>query len=187
MLVFCYNFYIMKLYFARHGDTDANQNSPIDPATGDINEPLNQNGINQAHGLAEKLKDVHFDEIISSPMTRAYQTAQIAGTYQDGAVQIEPFWRERQIGRYTDPETWNKLYDFDQEFSFGNSESLKDFFERVYDALDNLKRHYPDKTVLVVSHIGVALALEAYVKNLPFKGSMVRNLMKNGEYRLYEL
>jgi len=48
----------MKLYFARHGHTDANATSPIDPLSGEINEPLNSEGIIQANNLADELKDV---------------------------------------------------------------------------------------------------------------------------------
>ena len=56
----------MKLYFARHGHTDANTNSPIDPLSGEIDEPLNAEGTIQANDLTEELKDLHFDAIIAS-------------------------------------------------------------------------------------------------------------------------
>lgn len=177
----------MKLYFARHGDTDANANSPISLATGEIDEPLNAKGIAQANGLAEELKNVHFDAIISSPLKRAYQTAEIVNKYHHLPIKVDPSWREREIGEYTDPETWMKLFDFDQEFSLEHSEGLKDFFARIHGAMDELKQKYADKTVLVVSHGGVQHVLYAHDDELPLKGNVRISPMKNCEYHIYEL
>lgn len=73
----------MKLYFARHGRTDANANSPI---SGEIDEPLNSEGTIQANDLAELLGDVHFDAIITSPLKRAYQTAEIVDKYHNISI-----------------------------------------------------------------------------------------------------
>lgn len=43
----------MKLYFARHGQTDANANMISGQSISELNEPLNQLGIEQAKELAE--------------------------------------------------------------------------------------------------------------------------------------
>lgn len=177
----------MKLYFARHGHTDANASSPISQINGEIDEPLNYDGIQQANELAEQLKDLHFDVIITSPLKRAYQTAEIVNKYQGIPIEVDPIWREREIGEYTNLETWNELFDFDQNFSLNNSENLKDFFIRVYGAIEDIKQKYKGKTVLLVSHGGVHLALYAYVNKLPLAGNMRVNPMKNCEYRIYEI
>jgi len=177
----------MKLYFARHGDTDANANSPIDPTSGEIDEPLNKEGALQANELAEQLKDVHFDAIISSPLKRAYQTAEIVNKYHNLTIKVDPSWREREIGEYTDPETWTKLFDFDQDFSLARSESLKDFFARIHAAMDDLRQNYKDKTLLVVSHGGVQHVLYAHDNELPHAGNVRISPMKNCEYRIYDL
>jgi len=177
----------MKLFFARHGHTGANANSPIDPKSGEIDEPLNPEGVLQANDLAEKLKDTHFDAIISSPFKRAYQTAEIVNKYHNLPVDIDPIWLERGIGEYTDLETWNNLFDFDQDFSLEHSEGLRDFFGRVYGAIDELKQKYADKTVLVVSHGGVHIAVYAYVNELELTGNVRVSPMRNCEYRVYEV
>src|ERR1035437_6117799 len=122
----------MKLYFARHGNTNANANSPISPLNAEIDEPLNAESIVQANDLAEALRNVHFDAIISSPLKRAYQTAEIVNKYHNISIKVDPVWREREVGGYTDLETWIKLFDFNQNFSFAHSEQIKDFFERIY-------------------------------------------------------
>ncbi len=177
----------MKLYFARHGNTDANPRSAVSKDSGEIDEPLNQEGIQQANDLAEELKDIHFDAIITSPMKRARETTEIVNKYHNLPIDISAVWRERGIGTYTDLETWNNLFDFDQDFRLENSEDLKEFFKRIYDAIDDLKQKYEHKTILVVSHGGVQLALYAYANELALRGNIRLSPMKNCEYRIYEL
>lgn len=177
----------MKLYFARHGHTDANADNAISEINGEIDEPLNDAGIQQANDLAEQLKDVHFDAIISSPLKRAYQTAEIVSKHRSLPVIADVVWREREIGAYVDLQTWNDLFDFDKNIHPKNVEDLREFFKRVYDAIDNMKRKYEGKTVLVVSHGGVHLALYAYANELPLSGNIRISPMKNCEYRIYEI
>ena len=61
----------MKLFFVRHGQTDANARMVGGQFIQELDEPLNQIGIEQANELAEQLKDMEFDAIISSPLKRA--------------------------------------------------------------------------------------------------------------------
>ena len=66
----------MKLYILRHGD--AGQNG--DPAyPNDDLRPLSQKGMQRTRSLAHALRgmEIEFDEIISSPLKRARQTAEI--------------------------------------------------------------------------------------------------------------
>lgn len=157
----------MKLYFARHGHTDAGIDSPLDPANGEIDEPLNQEGIQQANDLSEQLRDVEFDAIISSPLKRAFETAEIVNKYHQLPIEINKNWREREIGEYVDLETWNYLFDFDKNIQLNKFETLDNFFDRVYSAVADLKQNYAGKTILITSHIGVHNALYAYVNQLP--------------------
>jgi broad specificity phosphatase PhoE len=177
----------MKLYFARHGSTDANQDSIINETNGEIDEHLNQKGISQANDLAEQLKKIQFDIIISSPLKRAYETAEIVNKYHGLPIKVDESFRERGIGEYTSLEVWNDLFDFNKSFNLERSEDLKEFFKRIYNAIDSLKREYSEKTILVVSHGGVHLALYAYANNLPLEGNLRISPMRNCEFRIYEL
>jgi broad specificity phosphatase PhoE len=47
----------MKLYFARHGDTDANTESLPDPKREVVNEPLNELGMKRARPVGGVLVD----------------------------------------------------------------------------------------------------------------------------------
>lgn len=177
----------MKLYFARHGRTDANAHMVGGGSIAELDAPLNQLGIQQAKELAESLKNVKFDTIISSPLNRARQTAELINAYHNVPIKIAPEWREREAGAYIDINSWNDLFDFNKNIPVQDGESLKDFFKRVQTAIDSLKNEYKNKTILVVSHGGVQHVLYAYVNKLPLSGNMRISPMKNCEYRIYEL
>lgn len=174
----------MKLYFARHGQTDENVKMAGNPSD-DVS--LNQLGIQQAQNLAVELKGIRFDAIISSPLCRAQQTAELINKNHQLPIQLDAAWRERELESYLTLDVWHDAFDFDKNIQLGNSESLTKFFERVYGALDNLKNDYRDKTVLVVSHGGVQSCVYAYANKLPLKGNMRIHPMRNCEYRIFDI
>lgn len=59
-------------YFFRHGQTDLNLEHKIQ---GQIDSPLTEEGHTQAKELAEKLNNINFDIIFSSPLKRCVKTA----------------------------------------------------------------------------------------------------------------
>lgn len=174
----------MKLYFARHGQTDSNANKVNTPS---YDEPLNQAGIVQAERLADELKDVAFDAIISSPLRRALQTAEIINRYHGLGILQDAAWRERDMDSYVDLGLWNDLFDFDAQVEIKNAESLTNFFQRGYSAIDTLKDGHHNATVLVVSHGGMQHVVYAYANKLPWSGNIRISPMKNCEYRIYDL
>ena len=64
----------MKIYLMRHGETEWNK---IGKFQGQVDTPLAKEGILQAQKTAEGMKEIPFDCIFSSPLKRAYMTAQI--------------------------------------------------------------------------------------------------------------
>jgi len=177
----------MKLYFVRHGETDASAKMLGGQFISELDEPLNALGIQQANDLAEQLKTVQFDVIISSPYKRAYGTAEIVNKYHSLAIKTDTAWREREAGDHLDTSRWHEMFDFDKNITVPDGESLQQFWDRVYAAIDKLKREYATKTVLLTSHGGVHHALYAYANKLPLKGNMRLVLLKNCEYRIYDL
>ncbi len=166
---------------------DANPDTAIDPRIGQIDEPLDKQGLQQAEAVAEDLKGIPFNTIISSPLKRAYQTAEIINKYHKLPIEVEKAWRERDTGGYVAAEAWNDLFNFDKDFLPKNTEGLREFFERVYSALDALKERHPNETILVVSHGGVHQALYAYANKLELVGSVRNSPLHNCEYKTYEL
>ncbi len=83
----------MKIYLMRHGETKWNKRSKLQ---GQVDIPLAQEGIEQAEKSAEGMKDIPFDYIFSSPLKRAYKTAQIVRS--DRPVEIVKDDRLKEMG-----------------------------------------------------------------------------------------
>lgn len=62
------------IYIVRHGQTELNSRQVLQ---GRSDYPLNETGIRQAEEAAERLGDVAFSRVYTSPLVRAVQTAQI--------------------------------------------------------------------------------------------------------------
>ena len=62
------------VYIIRHGQTELNSRHVLQ---GRSDQPLNQEGIQQAREAAERLKGVHFTYVFTSPLDRAKETADI--------------------------------------------------------------------------------------------------------------
>ena len=63
------------LYLVRHGENRANITKEFSHKK--VDYPLTQKGVLQARQTAEYFKDRHVDEVYSSPLRRAMQTAEI--------------------------------------------------------------------------------------------------------------
>ncbi len=82
----------------RHGESEANVRKII---SSDINGyPLTERGMRQAEFTAEQLKGLHIDGILSSPVQRAMQTANIIGSTIDLVPAIEGNITESGMGPY---------------------------------------------------------------------------------------
>ena len=64
----------MKLYIIRHGETSWNK---LKKMQGQKDIMLNQEGIRLAEITGQKMKDIPIDLVISSPLLRAKQTAEL--------------------------------------------------------------------------------------------------------------
>jgi len=110
------------LYLVRHGRTDANAKGLLQ---GRLDPPLDEVGRKQAEAIAALIGDV--DEVISSPLLRARQTA----AFFDRDVVVDDAWIELAYGEYegvpageVPPEVWqswktNAMYATKGGESFG--------------------------------------------------------------------
>ena len=95
----------MKLILVRHGETIWNKEKKIQGIT-DIG--LNEKGIEQAEKLAYSLQKEELDAIITSPLRRAYDTAQAIGKYHDISIKVEEDLQELNAGEL-EGLTWPEL------------------------------------------------------------------------------
>jgi broad specificity phosphatase PhoE len=75
-----------SFFCLRHGATDWNRQGRFQGLT---DNPLNADGIAQAHAAAERLRHVPFDHVVSSPLLRAVATAEIIATARGKSVTID--------------------------------------------------------------------------------------------------
>ncbi len=117
----------MKLYIIRHGQTDWNVTRRLQGRT-DI--PLNENGRRSARQTAEGMKDIHFDGVISSPLGRAMETAQLVLNLKRAPVPA------RQIG--------TGIQDLSAQYGmpFLTDERIQEMSFGVYEGLSGINPDY---------------------------------------------
>ena len=182
----------MLLYVTRHGETEYNKERRY---AGSTDIPLNGEGIFQAGELAQKLKDINFDVIITSPLKRAAQTAEIINRERNLTVTVMEAFAERCVGVYEGltrdeakkryPELWMNRVTEQIDGAPDGGETLRDVDTRVSAALCGLREKYPDKKVLLVCHGFVSRALNRIIRGLTFE-EMGSFLLKNCEIAVYE-
>ncbi len=174
----------MKVYIVRHGQVPHNALRQYNTK----DEDLTELGIQQAEELREKIKNIHFDIVISSPLLRATHTAYILTNYDDKIITDERL-RERSCGTLSGQplEVTNRdeYWNYYSDIKYGTSENIKIFFRRVFDFLDELKtKDY--NSVLIVAHSGVSKAFSAYFEGIS-DGKFLNRGLKNCEIKMYEL
>lgn len=174
----------MKVYIVRHGETLHNALKIYS----NENEELTDKGIIQALELRDKIKDIKFDIVISSPLLRTIHTENILTHYDDSII-VDDRLKERDCGSLSGQplgvtnreEYWNYYSDI----QYGTSENIQEFFKRVYDFLNELKtKDY--KKVLIVAHSGVSKAFNGYFEGIQ-DGKFLDRGLKNCEIKEYEL
>ena len=157
-----------KLVILRHGQTDYNAQNLM---TGQRDIPLNKLGEAQAVEAGALIRDIRFDKVYSSTLSRAFNTAAIA---LKKAGQDLPIEQRKEIieldngdytgrNRVTDPEVANAPIIYDVRWP--NGECLKDVVERVqkfFDA-DVMPRLERGENVLIVAHSVVLQAFEIVI------------------------
>lgn len=88
---------VYTFVFLRHGESVGNAEARWQ---GQSDYVLTEKGRAQAHALAERWKSegVKFDLIITSPLVRAKETAEIIASTLGAHVELEPILMERHIG-----------------------------------------------------------------------------------------
>lgn len=174
----------MKLYIVRHGEVPHN----VLKQYNNENEDLNENGIRQANELKEKIRNINYDIIISSPLLRAKHTAQIINV-NNKEILINDKLKERDPGNLSGKpltvtnrdEYWN----YNTTITYGTSENIRDFFMRVHNFLDDLKKE-DYESVLIVAHSGVSKAFNGYFEGIK-DGMFLDRGLKNCEIKEYEI
>jgi probable phosphoglycerate mutase len=152
----------MKVLLIRHGETTDNA---LNILQGHRHGVLSEKGIKQAHSRGEKLKGTHVDIIISSDLGRSIETATIINTYLGVPQSSELLLREKDWGSLTGKDIshyYKGIFPDDIE----NDEQL---FARAKRLLCKLRNEYKDKTVLLLGHGAINVAIKAVLTKVPAK------------------
>jgi len=163
----------------RHGQTDWNINLLLQGVT-DI--PMNSTGIAQVRTAARALKVNDWDLILTSPLGRARQTAEIIAEqlgFQD--IHQQDLLIERSFGEAEGLayEQWKSKYSNLDELPGGESKS--DLVARSKTLLDTFAENHPGKRILAISHGALIRTVLAIASDnmLPREGERLGNASLN--------
>jgi uncharacterized phosphatase len=139
---------LTAICLVRHGETDWNAAKRIQGRT-DI--PLNDTGKWQAEQTGLYLKDAHWDVVISSPLSRAKETAHLILQHVHAPLVIMDDFIERDYGDAEGMsfEERQKLFPNKQ---YPNMEPLSALQDRMLEGIEKVRATYPDQRVLIVAH-----------------------------------
>lgn len=150
----------------RHGQTDWN----IDMRLQGISDiPLNETGHTQAKLAAEILAEGTWNQVISSPLSRAKVTAQyVSEALGLGHFNVHELLLERSFGvaEGSSYEEWRERLQAGMHAD--GAESIDQLESRVSKLLDELAEQYEGKEVIAVSHGALIRKLIGIVSNGEF-------------------
>jgi probable phosphoglycerate mutase len=171
-------FVTMRLYFTRHGESQANLLHEI--SNRGLRHGLTRKGREQANALAARLQSKSNARIYSSPVLRAVETSVILANRLDVEYEVVEALREYDCGvlegRSDEAawQGWQELFDawrvhhrWEQRVEGG--ESFYDIRERFLPFIDGLVKQYgeTDSEVVCVSHGGLYhMMLPLVLKNV---------------------
>jgi broad specificity phosphatase PhoE len=153
------------LYFIRHGESVMNHEGIF---SGRIETPLTSKGKSQAKAAGESLKNmpITIDSIVSSPMGRTMETAEIIADligYPKDSILTNHLFTERDFGPLEQTTFQPNLGDAD------GVETIAALIARAEQGLTYL-HSLPGDTILLVSHGAIGRALRHCISpDIPFR------------------
>lgn len=160
-----------EVYLIRHGQTKWNVEGKLQ---GHTDEPLNEDGEDQALILRGKFEKIKFDAVFSSDLSRANKTAAIVLGPQKVKIVKHPALRERYMGGWegrliNDLKSWFKEQGIstdslsrEEYLSYkwqSDIESYADVYQRLNNFIKTQAISRLGSTILLSSHGGVLRAL----------------------------
>ncbi len=148
-----------KFYFVRHGKTDWNDKSLCQ---GQIDVPLNDGGRKEVERMFPLLETLSFSKIVSSPLLRAHETAQVIQSRSSLPITLIDGIKERGWGSMegaTSAQMYKveEMEESDPMYTLPATIETRDSFKmRV---LAGMNQALQDETPLIVSHGRVFLIL----------------------------
>jgi probable phosphoglycerate mutase len=175
---------MVKIYLARHGQNIDNANGILN---GHRDEPLTELGLKQASGLAHAIKDrnLGIGKVFSSPLSRAYQTAEVVANILnlDKPEKLE-LLIERDFGVMTGHPTRDieplcspniiKTNTVTYFLSPEGAETFSELIERGSKLLSLIEAKEYKENILLVCHGDIGKMIYASFYNLPWENVLMQ-------------
>lgn len=152
---------MITIIFESHGTTFDNENHI---SSGHNDAELSEVGIQNAKDLGERRKNEKFDAIFCSDLQRSYKTAEIAFGNKFPIIK-DARLRECDYGDLTqhpssevEPEKIKHITE-----PFPNGESYEMAAGRMKDFLDEIRKKYSGKKILIIGHRATQYGLEQWI------------------------
>jgi len=148
-----------SIYLVRHGQTAWNREEIF---RGRTDVPLDETGLKQAGLVGEYFKGMKIHGVYSSPLARAWETAQNIAKMH--LLEVQPLvgiidmsfgnWEghSHQEIRKNDVETYRQWVESPHLVKLPGGEGLDEVRSRSMAALEGVIRSHPEKTIVLVSH-----------------------------------
>lgn len=175
----------MKVYLIRHGETDWNKEGKLQ---GRVDIPLNAEGRHVAELTREALQEVPFDVAFTSPLKRAYETAEIILRGRGVPIIKDDRIIEVGFGTYEgkkrkdwDENIKNFFLKSEAYVPLGDGETFEDVLEREGAFLKELfsDSRYQGKTILIATHGAALSGLLTVIKGNSIEKFWAGGLHKN--------
>lgn len=164
----------VQFLLVRHGQTQYNADGRVQ---GHIDIPLNEVGAWQAERIGERLKQYRPSAIFSSDLSRAADTARAIAAHHPGISHLKTeLLREVHYGVFdgmylpeikdTYPEEYLQWREGDIGYTPPKAESIYEQRARASRAVNWVREHCAEGTIVIVSHGGIMRALVANLLDL---------------------
>lgn len=179
---------ITTIYIIRHGQTEGNK---LRVFQGRIDTPLNDTGREQILKTCKKMAslEITFDVLISSPLSRALESANIIKSFypSNKPIIIDENAIERSFGLAEGIPLTDENYTKIMNNEFADQESEFQIMKRAKHFIDNILETYPGKRIVVVTHSHFLKAcMKPYIKSLQFNSKTLNaglSILKFNEFK----
>lgn len=157
----------VRITYFVHGTTTDNEK---DLSSGQNDVALSELGIQQSKELTEKTKDLHFDVVFTSDLSRAVDSAKLTWG-EHYPIIPDARLRECNYGDYNGKpsDEVEPLQEQSITTPMPNGESYEMVRQRVAEFLEFLKANYDGKHVAIVAHKAPQLALDVLIKDMTWQ------------------
>ena len=170
----------VKLLLARHGETIENIANVLQ---GHLPGKLSKLGLRQAELLADKLDNIHLDNVVCSDLKRSYDTAKVIADRHSLIPIPTPLLKEMDWGVYTG----QNMINVDWENLPSDVESTSALLNRAKLFLNYIRINFRNQTVVAVGHGAFNRAIEIAFRGEESSEMINLPIMKNATYNKYIL